>query len=53
MGDIPACPLPPGVGAVGGGVSIEIRSESVRCHLIGMHPQFRFIVLVLMTGLSQ
>lgn len=33
-----------------GGVSIEIRSKSAPCHLIGMHPQFRFIVLVLMTG---
>lgn len=39
--------------AKGGVVSIEIRSKSVQCHLIGMHPQFRFIVLVLMTGLSQ
>lgn len=27
-----------------------IRSRSAWCHLIGMHPEFRFIVRVLMTG---
>lgn len=36
-------------GGGGGGVSIAI-SRSAPCRLIGMHPQFRLIVRVLMTG---
>lgn len=35
-----------------GHVSMETRSRSAGCCLIGMHPQCRFIVLALMTGLS-
>lgn len=49
MGGGHSCrPLPPGAGW--GGVSIEMSSRSAPCHLIGMHPQYRFIVRVLMTG---
>lgn len=33
-----------------GCVSTVRRNESAPCNLIGMHPQFRFIVLVLMKG---
>lgn len=49
MGGGHSC-LSTAAGGRGGGVSIEIRSRSAPCHLIGMHPQYRFIVRVLMTG---